>query len=425
MIETTDSHTRQSSPFIFLVSFIIGVGPSYCDCHVMQARCSLLQASQEEAVRINAGSGLVSVVRCDAKKVLDGGNNDKDDDNECFLEAYSISALIENNNLHWILCQQAHELIQHSRETFWIDSTMTATTKLCVLERMAWKFFQQHSDHYNLLSDPNVHVYGAEWWVQVKPISYSTALDDDDPTAQSDSKKEAIDLHYDKDEVLAESFGLGVFPTLATVTYLSHSLGASPTVVLSRYYNQPEDKPISTMGLSHPRRGKHIVFDGALLHGAPSHYALREPVSRTNDPASHTAEHRITFLVNLWIGHHPAGVQPLEKSIREALCRVGDAANDDALLASVSFEPKPVPRRRLQSLDDISAEKSRCERIALPFLGKGTTWENENDSEPQTVVSTYAPPHMRDTATTCRFVFGPGLEAFVESLVGENDDDEV
>ena len=39
---------------------------------------------------------------------------------------------------------------------------------------------------------------------------------------------------------------------------------------------------------------KHVAFDGQLLHGVPHEYA-----------AEYGAEKRISFLVNIWIGHKP------------------------------------------------------------------------------------------------------------------------
>ena len=92
--------------------------------------------------------------------------------------------------------------------------------------------------------------------------------------------------------------------------------------------------------LSHPARGKHTVFDGRLLHGAPA--ALKLRTATTTATASSAvgeqlerllgrpscwdspweggpgdggevspARPRVTFLVNIWLGHIPLGIEPL------------------------------------------------------------------------------------------------------------------
>ena len=92
--------------------------------------------------------------------------------------------------------------------------------------------------------------------------------------------------------------------------------------------------------LSHPARGKHTVFDGRLLHGAPAALKLRtttaaaiassavgEQLERLLGQPScwdspweggpgdggevSAARPRVTFLVNIWLGHTPLGIEPL------------------------------------------------------------------------------------------------------------------
>ena len=71
--------------------------------------------------------------------------------------------------------------------------------------------------------------------MQVKPVDEA-----------SSSSTCGIDLHYDKDEALAESFGLGSFPTLSTVTYLTGaSSKAPPTILLDHTYTQGEEEVMS------------------------------------------------------------------------------------------------------------------------------------------------------------------------------------
>jgi hypothetical protein len=72
----------------------------------------------------------------------------------------------------------------------------------------------------------------------------------------------AIDLHFDKDERIAEAFGIGVFPQISTVTYLNTAPSFQPTVILNTTASAPVGSPISNMYVSFPVPGKHVSFDG-------------------------------------------------------------------------------------------------------------------------------------------------------------------
>jgi len=125
---------------------------------------------------------------------------------------------------------------------------------------------------------------GAEWWVQVR---------------RSDGRRPNIGLHWDSDEERKKANGEHVPPWLATVSYLG-DVGA-PTLVLPiaadahgaalpplRFggggamekgiglTRAPPDSHLSGRGafLSFPVAGKHLAFDGRLLHGAPADLAL-------------------------------------------------------------------------------------------------------------------------------------------------------
>jgi hypothetical protein len=151
--------------------------------------------------------------------------------------------------------QQAVALAEFPRDTFWIDANHhDAQGELCELEQLALGVFQRHASMRPQLEN----LVGAEWWVQVKDVSSEINA--------------AVDLHYDKDENLAQAFGLGYFPTLSTVTYLTEN--SYPTLVFPHRHDEPEDEQMESLLVSHPRRGKHLAFDGRLLHGGtcmPSH----------------------------------------------------------------------------------------------------------------------------------------------------------
>jgi hypothetical protein len=132
---------------------------------------------------------------------------------------------------------------------------------------------------------------GAEWWVQVRHAG--------------DGQDEAVSFHWDKDEDLVDDYGVNVHPAISTVTYLTDT--GAPTLVLDhRAPLMYEDLDgfrghVSSGHLSYPRAGKHVAFDGRLLHGAP-----RELTRAGAAPPGYV---RVSFLVNVWLGYKPRGIQ--------------------------------------------------------------------------------------------------------------------
>jgi hypothetical protein len=137
---------------------------------------------------------------------------------------------------------------------------------------------------------------GAEWWVQVRDPSGPAA---------------AIKPHWDKDEMLRSDTGIWVHPQLSTVTYLT--AGGSPTLVLGRRSTGDGTCPlsgsavstpgsdISTLVFSQPRVGKHLVFDGQLLHLVAPQLATQygDLTEERFGTISEPAGVRVTFLVNV------------------------------------------------------------------------------------------------------------------------------
>jgi len=225
---------------------------------------------------------------------------------------------------------------------------------------------------------------GAEWWVQVKPAGTSRA---------------PVDLHYDKDEVLAETFGLGSFPTLSTVTYLTEGRDNAPTIIFPHTYNDEEDRPIESMLLSRAARAKHVVFDGRLLHGAPAHPALlvgQNSNGKQSSGESYCEEDaegedgslRVTFLVNIWKSGRPAGVHMLPESIRT---KIRSAATGTAVMP-LEFQERHVSKLNIpakslmipSSADNGVGDETKAseeENIILPFVSHGATWIGGDEVE--------------------------------------------
>jgi len=306
----------------------------------------------------------------------------------------------KDQDLCQILIHQTEILAAQSRDTFWMPieddenaegdgngNNGVGQRQWCDLELLAREIYKRHVQFYNLHTlksdETNATLHGedkkggAEWWVQVKPAGSSRA---------------PVDLHYDKDEVLAETFSLGSFPTLSTVTYLTGecddccgnegksccTTDNAPTLIFPHTYEDEETQPIPMMLLSHAVKGKHLVFDGRLLHGAPGHPALRRGYYKAANAISESeaVEHsslRVTFLVNIWRNGKPAAVNILPDEIRsKIICGNSTQGN------SVTKEMLPLEfDARYVSHGVVSPSESgpkHDERIVLPFVSNGATW---------------------------------------------------
>jgi hypothetical protein len=473
----------------------IGMGPSYCDCreHAMQS-CRIAIESHQHArgLGIAASAPQPPTTVPSLPSQLPQGSLDESSSTESpssspnyIRHVYQIRGIKETAKSSTCLAQQAHELVRHSRDTFWLDhenEASTIDTDWCDLERVAHMIYRRHVSHYfptsaaanarsngtaavaasheNSEGGTNGSSGGAEWWVQVKPVvvpnpqatneliaAAANITSADNDAAPCYHQEAAVDLHYDKDEVLAEAFGLGYFPSLSTVTYLTDHVtaAAAPTLVFSRCYNQDEDdEPIAEVLACRPVVGQHLVFDGRLLHGAPSHPALRQ---QQQQPVDNESAHRattttepvlwrITLLVNVWRHYKPAGVHPLPPAIRQAMqqnapCRLLDVPwrrreapntaldddddDDEEWFTDVSWQTPTVCINQESDLP----EAWRC-RIALPFVGGQATWGGGNDDdESATVLVTYPPPPIETPNGAVLVRFGPGMQAYLQQQNSE------
>jgi hypothetical protein len=164
----------------------------------------------------------------------------------------------------------------------------------CRLEELALSIFKFHTKNAKFKDK----LSGAEWWTQV--------VDSDDD----------IGFHWDRDYGHEGRTGENLYPHLATVTYLTNRGG--PTVILSKVGMQKSDDchsgPANEIVLSKPVVGKHIKFDGRLLHAAPSNLISKDESDRSELPKGVISREnhfvpekskRITFLVNIWLNHIP------------------------------------------------------------------------------------------------------------------------
>jgi len=196
---------------------------------------------------------------------------------------------------------------------------------------------------------------GAEWWTLVLETSEPSEKKQEgctNPDSKEDDTEDEEDdevgMHFDADYGLEEQLpNYMLHPRVATVTYLS-DVGV-PTLVLDKRSPPPRDIEKKTLNgsiengwLSCPIVGKHIAFDGRLLHGAPGTFfpsssttkvieerdekepsAKRRKVqnfdggssSVTDDDRSKVSTKRITFMVNVWLNHCPIDAEPINDSL--------------------------------------------------------------------------------------------------------------
>ena len=155
--------------------------------------------------------------------------------------------------------------------------------------------------------------------------------------------------------------GTTVTPQLSSVTYLT-DVGA-PTCVAQAAVDATGNMVPPGDGhsfyLSHPRRGKHVVFDGGLLHCVPATLSCRAPsspnaaaaadaVAAADRPSPPHAPHggsgggrrRATVLVNVWLNYRPAATAALPQDVRTQLtalaaeASVGLPASTDGLMGA-------------------------------------------------------------------------------------------
>lgn len=436
----------------------IGMGPSYCDCHCMN-KCHIYEKSLVEAARLGLQQDQ-AVLSKETKNepLLDDADDHDSGKNGVMHQIFDIESL-QDETVATYLVQQAHELIRHTKETHWIDrhTIELQESKLCSFENLAWNIYKAHCGRFKVSAthddgEDDHSAGGAEWWVQVKETTSVANVDNGSPkkSSASSTSTSSIDLHYDKDEALAESFGLGSFPTLSTVTYLTPAtLAAAPTIVLDHTYTQGEEEVMSTMLVSRPRVGKHLVFDGRMLHGAPSSPLLLQTVNDdtkavnsdgngsfpngTDGAQEARGATRVTFLVNIWNHRKPANVMVLDSEIRQKLL---EGSNIDSTMLLVEMTPQSIPVVSVNKEEDLPEKLRR--RIELPFVSKGTqiTWENEldqgmkgavNDNEDQDdeddsglVVVTFPPPPF-DGSGALLIRFAAGMQAYLDYLQGTWD----
>ena len=188
-----------------------------------------------------------------------------------------------------------------ARGSFWLTASATPCNPL---EELASQIFKFHTANSTVPIDPATS--GAEFWTNVTRSEHVEAR----------RGYGNINFHVDKDERAHGEMGIVVNPLLSTVTYLS-DVGA-PTIVLPHVRVDGsggyELGPLPTALLVPPLVGRHCRFDGRHLHGAPACFCPEALAAAAEVAPAATAHYeRITFLVNIWIGHRPGNCERFER----------------------------------------------------------------------------------------------------------------
>lgn len=231
-----------------------------------------------------------------------------------------------------------------SGATFFVPGTMKPR---CALEQLALNIFQSHTKGLETGKHFDLERSGAEWWTLVMDTNSSPEAKEEKPKSDDDSESseeeedDEVGMHFDADYGLEDQLpNYLLHPRIATVTYLSN-VGV-PTLVLNKRSPPPTDVDKKSLNgsigkgwLSCPLIGKHIAFDGRLLHGAPGTFFPafnsppekdeKEPPSKKRKveggnevdtiDAKGNGTKRITFMVNVWLNHCPIDAELIDDDL--------------------------------------------------------------------------------------------------------------
>jgi hypothetical protein len=288
--------------------------------------------------------------------------------------------------------RQAIFLPSLSKDTFWLASRQQPR---CLLEAYVHEILMSHLTSLDDIKAIDPETSGAEWWVQVKQAGDQSNQQMKQSNSQLNGNDIGIDLHYDKDEELARLFGVGVFPLISTVTYVSKSREVLPTIIFQATTSEFIGTPIRSYIHSNPKRGKHIAFDGRLLHGAP--YLCEEEYDEfeeeefedeeleesnklmtteaKEDRAQKGSNYRVTLLVNIWKNHRPLDVEVLPPIIVETLNNM--IPYDSSKKINLEYEPGILNEVGVSKAD--VKQKQKGDWVRTPFVSKYSTWGKSED----------------------------------------------
>jgi hypothetical protein len=256
-------------------------------------------------------------------------------------------------------------------QTFFLPSKMKPR---CALEEIVKTIFQKHVQHLEE-GMYNPEQSGAEWWTLV--LDADEEKNESAKKSEDDEEADEVGLHFDADYELEEqASNILLHPRLATVTYLS-DYGA-PTLILDKKSPPMDDLKKKTLEdhiakawLSHPKLGKHTVFDGRLLHGAPALY-FPSRKHQDGEPAAKRQKvdkKRYTLLVNIWLNHWVLDAALLDEEVCSKLKTPYEHAESN-LKGDDSYTPPFVWNDKIDLAKPVEAEKFKLQTSKVDPAGE-------------------------------------------------------
>jgi hypothetical protein len=140
----------------------------------------------------------------------------------------------------------------------------------------------------------------------------------------------------------------------------------------------PIGAPIQNCYISVPSSGKHIAFAGDLLHGAPHELIDFAQANSCGIDLTKPSEFpRITFLVNIWVGHKPSRVEPISidfineicQSVSDAKCCFEGFSLKDS---EIGYSTVEISSKNVESDED-------GDWSSIPFISDKSSWGKDED----------------------------------------------
>jgi len=200
------------------------------------------------------------------------------------LAAGSIPRLLQDAKTLWDLYGGGGS---QSAKTFWIGRKKKPR---CLLEATALQIAESHME--------GDAFRGVEFWTRWHG-------------SDEEVDKKLNEFHTDHDVVAFHSKGLWTHPAVATATYLT-SIGAP--LVICQIENEDGDKEgvsCPAVCICFPAAGRHVAFEGSLLHGVPANKEILGVKSHECRRGHQPMTGRMSFLVNIWLDHTPHSCKQL------------------------------------------------------------------------------------------------------------------
>jgi hypothetical protein len=365
-------------------------GPFSCECAHYGINCKIIEASQAETAL------LMSSVTSSMKDQLSFQDQEPFSNVLGVHDSIILSGINGENESAKLLKECESLLITTddekniiknssiSRVRYWVASGQASR---CVFESMALEIFTYHLSRLGI--EPTERS-GVEWWVDIRFPSSSTPQSKNNKAANS--KWGDCRMHYDIDDIVYNKFNTILHPFLCTETHFTEFHELPATIIFNKsiktYKNQDVDIDtdcIDSCTVVHPRLGRHVCFNGDLLHGTSSDLACRKPYGPQQMFFGSDADYilqTVTFHVNIWLYHKPIGLNPIPLTVINK-CNFSDLLIDLNLNKSNSSTLKHVnlTNDAIVNRKKGKGEDENIKSVRLPCLLEEKEHEQEQEQE--------------------------------------------